>query len=139
MIALLEALLYRGLDGAVLDLSLSSESRAIRFVKYVSRQEQSGYECFIPSKAWREYTLLEWDGLLRARGFSALPSVHPDRQDEGLVVDLDQNISKGFSLAKLLFEEVAGVNLYQDCFGRLDEKVLPGDFPRFAKVRRPGT
>ena len=135
--ALIEALMYRGVDAATLRIFTRTETLSLRFTKYVRRARRSGIECNIPLDSW---THLDAEALRIAIDPYGLQIQSSLAQDNGhLVIDVGQNIAKAVALTQLIFERMSSVSLYTDCVAMLDEKVMTLDVPKLSGVRRPGT
>jgi hypothetical protein len=135
--ALFEALMYRGVDGATLRIFTRTERLSLYFVKYVRVEGRSGIECDLSLES---FTQLDADALRIAIDPYGL-CIH-DRpaqaNDDHLRIDVGQNVAKAVALTRIIFEQMASVQLYSDCVAVLDEKVMTLDVPRLSGVRRPG-
>jgi len=132
--ALFEALLYRGANSATLGIFTRDERLRLRFVKYVRRKEQSGFECEISADEWVHVDILSILDGMKTRGVRFSMT-----SDRSLHIDFEQNVAKAMAVVELMFTQLSGVQLFDDCLARLDENVLPLDVPRLTGVTRPGT
>jgi hypothetical protein len=130
--AVIDTLLYQGLDGGELRIVTRGGPTAFRLIKYVRPSEGAGFFAEVSKlDGYQEY----YDNFLeelRTRGIAhRVLNSAPD----AVQVHLGHDIGQARFLTVLFFERSMGARLARDCVAYFNDKVLPITSPLTGMVR----